>query len=534
VSPRRGGRSITLLASLAAVVVAPRARAGGFEIPDNGPQAVGRGAAFVAKADDGTAIQYNPAGLAHQHGTRLFASGNYYFQSYEFQRSGTFADDPNDPLTPWGGKPYPAVTNSGGPYFAPFLALSSDFSTFDRLVVAAGVFGPPIVENRTFPLGIRGAPASSRYDFIQSRASILYPTFSAAYRVTPWLDLGVSGHLVVASFDQTMVSYVDRGQCKNAEYQPCDSQSTLTANATAVAGTFGAMARPDESLVLGLSVRTPVSLDADGTFSPGAPRASSLTVAPGAATYSTKLPLKAALGLRYVQMDRDFEVWDLEIDGVYEAWGSAQGSGARFRVPRAGQLEDIDALVVHRYKDTFGVRAGGAYNFEAGSGVLSTRLGGYFDSSATDFAYTRLDYDTLAKIAGTIGVGYKIGAFTLDGGYAAVASIPRVVGVGVGDVHPINIGKNGRTVDGADQLLPAVNSGAYRGFTHILSVGVTVALDAFFAEPRKVRFGNRWEPDYAPEDEAAPAPAPKKEPPPNVERGEEPNKKKKAWWEEGE
>ena len=52
------------------------AQAGGFELPDNGAQALGRGATFVAKADDTTAMYYNPAGLARQRGTRLYVGGN--------------------------------------------------------------------------------------------------------------------------------------------------------------------------------------------------------------------------------------------------------------------------------------------------------------------------------------------------------------------------------------------------------------------------------------------------------------------------
>ncbi|HEX4461131.1 MAG TPA: hypothetical protein VIA18_24290, partial [Polyangia bacterium] len=40
--------------------------AGGFELPDNDAEALARGAAFTAKADDGMAIEYNVAGLARQ------------------------------------------------------------------------------------------------------------------------------------------------------------------------------------------------------------------------------------------------------------------------------------------------------------------------------------------------------------------------------------------------------------------------------------------------------------------------------------
>ncbi len=559
-----------MLGTCARVLVLPRsAHAGGFELPDNGAQALGRGAAFVAKADDSTAIYYNPAGLARQRGTRLYAGGNLFLHSFEFQRVGSFPDDPNDTQTPWGQKPFPVVTNSGGPFFAPFLAASTDFASVDRLTVAVGVFGPPVVGNRTFPLGVRGAPASSRYDFVQSRSTIIYPTAAVAYRVLPWLDLGLSAHLVLAKFDQTTVSYADIGDaCKNAEYQPCDSRGTLVANATSFAATFGVMARPIPSVGLGLTLRTPVSLTADGTLTPESPRIAAIQVAPGNATLTTKLPLMIRAGGRYVAMDGDFELYDLELDGTFEAWGSAQGDGPRIQIPTLGSLKNIDSLVVHGYSNTFGIRAGGAYNLEALDGVLTVRAGGYFDSAATSFAYTRLDFDTLTKIAGTLGVGYRHGAFGIDVGYAAVASVPRVVGTGQGDVRPINGAKNGKPNDSKGNLMPAVNEGAYRGFTNILAVGISVTFDELFGAPRPIHYGNTYERGYVgdgektektekpeektekpeektekktekPKDVKEPVekkpeakPEPKPEPKPEKKPEPKPSEKKKEWWED--
>ena len=477
------------------------ARAGGFELPDNGAQAVGRGATFVAKADDTTAMHYNPAGLARQRGTRLYVGGNLFLHSFEFQRAGSFPDDPNDASTPWGGKPYPLVNNSGGPFLAPFLAASTDFASLDRVTVAVGVFGPPSVGNRTFPLGVRGAPASSRYDYVQSRSTIIYPTASAGFRVTPWLDLGLSAHLVLGNFDQTTVSYGDIGDaCKNVEYQPCDSRATLQATATSFAGTLGALLRPSPSFAFGLSVRTPISLEAQGIVTPESPKIAAVTLKPGTATLSTTLPLIVRAGGRYISMDGDFEVYDLELDATFEGWSSAQGDGPRLSIPSLGQFKDINTLVVHGYSNTFSVRAGGAYNFEALDGIFSVRAGSYFDTAATSFAYTRLDFDTLAKIAGTLGLGYKRGAFGLDVGYAAVASIPRVVGTGQGDVRPINGAKNGKPLDGQGNLLPAVNEGAYRGFTHILAASITVTFDELFGAGRTFKYGNPYEKGYVGED----------------------------------
>ena len=565
-------KSVTVAAVLCMASAAGDAFAGGFEIPDNGAQALGRGATFVAKADDGTAIYYNPAGLARQRGTRLYAGGNLFLHSYEFQRAGSFPDDPNDTATPWGGKPYPLVNNSAGPFFAPFIAASTDFATFDRLTVAVGAFGPPVVGNRTFPLAFRNAPASSRYDFIQSRSTIIFPTAAAAYRVTPWLDLGVSAHLVLAKFDQTTVSYADLGQCANVEYQPCDMRGTLAATATSFAATFGALARPSPNVAFGLSVRTPVNLEAQGTFDPQSPKTLPVQIAPGQAFLSTRLPLIMRGGIRYIAMDGDFELYDLELDATYEGWGAAQGDGPRIRIPSLGAFKNIDTLVVHGYTDTFSARVGGAYNIEALDGVLAVRMGAFFDSPATSFAYTRLDFDTLTKIAGTLGLGYKHGALSFDVGYAAVASVPRLVGTDQGDVRPVNSAQGGKPVDNNGDLLPAVNEGAYKGFTHILAVGLTVTFDELFGAARPFHFGNAYEHGYVaagddakaekdkdkdkdkdgdrekdPEKTDEPEPKPKKDlekPPPDevkkpvekkpAPKPERPVEKKKEWWEEAE
>ena len=492
----------SFLAIALALVVSPRvAHAGGFEVADHGAQAMGRGTAFTARADDPTAIHWNPAGLARQRGTRLFLGGNLFLHSFEFRRAGRYPDDSNDPATPWGGRPFPAVQNSGGAFVSPFLALSTDFGSFDRLTFGLGVYGPSSIGNRTFPLGIEGAPAPSRYDFVQSRSTIIFPTLSLGYRLTRWLDVGISGHLAIGNFDQTNITYADLGECKNAEYQPCDSKSTLTASTTSAGATFGAMLRPSESLALGLSVRTPIGFTAKGTVTPEPPRIADVQLEPGEATLYTTLPLVARVGARYVSLDKDFEVYDLELDVNYEQWGSAQKEGPVVDIPSLGTFSNIRTTVLHRYKDTFSIRGGGAYNIDAFDGVVALRAGGWFDTPATDFQYTRLDFDTLAKVAGTLGVGYRTGAFGVDFAYAAIASVPRVVGEGIGEVRPANGAKGGQPLDANDDVLPAVNEGAYRGFTHVFSLSATVTIDSFFGPMRPVRYGNAYEPGVITEGE---------------------------------
>ena len=60
----------------------------GFRNPDQGARATGQGEAFVAQADDASAIYYNPAGLTQVKGTQ-FTSGMYLdFPNVEFHPTG--------------------------------------------------------------------------------------------------------------------------------------------------------------------------------------------------------------------------------------------------------------------------------------------------------------------------------------------------------------------------------------------------------------------------------------------------------------
>jgi long-chain fatty acid transport protein len=537
-SPRRTPLLVCL--ALAASAAPRAARAGGFEIPDNGTEALGRGGAFVAKADDPTAIMYNPAGLAEQRGTRALLDGHVILSSYSFRRYGAYPDNPSDPATPWGGFPYPKVTDQGGPFFAPFLAATTDFGALDWLTVAVGVFGPSGDANRTYPIGVQGGPAASRYDVVQPSSTIILPTLSAAVKPFDWLDVGVSMHLVRGVFSLVSTSFVDLGDgpagpCKNVEYHPCDSLSSLHATATSTAATLGVLVKPSRSLSFGLSARTPITLDATGgqatvLQSPlGQP-----IPPPGNATLHTELPWYWRLGGRYAVLEDDgFEAGDVELDATYETWGTQQSDGPHIHIDHLGPtgpaFDDINIDVAHHYNDTFSIRGGGAYNARLPFGVVVLRAGAYYDKSATadNPGYTRLDFDTLDKFAGTVGVGLKWNGFTFNLGYAEVFELDRTVQPGTGQIRPIDGAQHGAPVDASGNLLPAVNEGQYAGHTQIVSFSVMAVFDEVFGWER----AKSW---TTPRPVAAPSTPPKAddEPPPEPKPKPKPKRKpkKKSDW----
>jgi len=66
------------------VIVTGSAWALGFRNPDQGARATGQGEAFVAQADDASAIYYNPAGLTQQTGTESTSGGYLDFAGSHF------------------------------------------------------------------------------------------------------------------------------------------------------------------------------------------------------------------------------------------------------------------------------------------------------------------------------------------------------------------------------------------------------------------------------------------------------------------
>ena len=72
-------KKILLLTCLLSVVFVANAFANGLSLNSIGPKALGMGGAFVGLADDGTAIYWNPAGLAGQSNSILFAKWRDFF-----------------------------------------------------------------------------------------------------------------------------------------------------------------------------------------------------------------------------------------------------------------------------------------------------------------------------------------------------------------------------------------------------------------------------------------------------------------------
>src|SRR2546422_5039884 len=79
-------RSLATVAGAAVIGVSfsPSAMALGFRDPDQSAAATGQGEAFVAQADDASAVYYNPAGLTQLNGTAVTVGAYWWMPDYRF------------------------------------------------------------------------------------------------------------------------------------------------------------------------------------------------------------------------------------------------------------------------------------------------------------------------------------------------------------------------------------------------------------------------------------------------------------------
>jgi long-subunit fatty acid transport protein len=462
------------------------ARASGLEAPDLGVQALGRGAAFTARADDGMAVLYNVGGFAQQRGTKLTLSTNVAFSDTRFARAGKYLDDARDPATPWGGKNYPVVGSTGGPAIIPSLVVSSDFG-LDRWTFAAAFFTPSPAGGGTFPLGVaNGVPNPARYMALSTAGLVAFPTAAASYRVTDSLDVGLAAHLVVVRVDSYSVSYFDfdPGTCKNAEYQPCDALSRVQTEGSGGAASIGALYRVSDTWHVGLNLRSGFSADTTGTVQANAPKILSASSPPAEIQVSLSMPWIARFGVRHIIKTGKFETADIEVNGTYEAWSSA--SKTRVFIPKLGDFKNVDQSIDNGYTDAGSLRVGGAYNLPALGGIGTLRAGAFYDASAVPVSRIRPGQAALDKLGLTLGAGLEVGAVRLNVAYAAVLS-PEVE-VKNGDIILTNAARQGVSRSADDKPYGAVNNGTYSAQTHIVSFGAEVAFDKLFAkDPPKAK-----------------------------------------------
>jgi long-chain fatty acid transport protein len=264
------------------------ATAGGFRLPDQDAFATARGEAFVATADNASAIFYNPAGIAQLQGQDI--------------RGGIYGIDINDTFH----SPSPPAGNGGSFDNQKNLhAVPQFFYTVSptNLPVA---FGLGIYS----PYGLSSEwPQNTGFRTLGTQASLTYLTVNpvVAFKLLPNFSIG--GGITV--------NYADADLQQGLTPFPNNDSFELKGSGWAVGYNLGLLWKPVEQISFGASFHSATKINLAGhtetTFNGVLPAPIN-----NSASAEFAFPLDAAFGVSY----RPTPKWNLEFDADYTDWST--------------------------------------------------------------------------------------------------------------------------------------------------------------------------------------------------------------------
>jgi long-chain fatty acid transport protein len=360
------------------------ATATGFDLPDQDAFVIGRGMAFVATADNPSAIYYNPAGLTQLKGDTLRAGlyGLYLDPGYKSPTTGLSYDNQNNwhalPQLYYAGRAEKVPLGYGIGFFAPF-GLSSKW------------------------------PQDTGFRTVATEGSLKYFTINpaVAYELLPNLSLGAG---VTFNYAKT-----DLRQGLVWPAQPFD-EFKFEGDGWDVGYNLGLLWKAHEKISLGLSFRSGTRVGMKGNttvqnsvaFPPDSPVLPPLAVTQSAQA-DFPCPLKAIFGISY----RPTPQWNFEFNADYTDWTSLDTITVKQAGPIPGILPQNVPLALN-WEASWYYEFGATHYFDNGWTVSAGYI--YNENSVPNANYTPLVAD-LDRHFLSLGVGHRGERFDFDVAY---------------------------------------------------------------------------------------------------------------------
>jgi len=207
-----------------------RSMAGG---PVHGARAAGMGTAFVALADDPSAILFNPAGIASIRGTRVYGGNSVLTINTDFLDSAGRTEETDFNI-----------------FFPPHFYITTDLGR-DNLAIGFGVYAP-------FGIGGRSWPLNGLTKFTSTRAEV------ATLSINPTVAIKLTPHIMVgAGFDYMKAYSLAEKMLDQGVFGSGDGKLRLVGDGGGIGFNAGAIIRL-KGLSIGLAYRSEIEVDIDG------------------------------------------------------------------------------------------------------------------------------------------------------------------------------------------------------------------------------------------------------------------------------
>lgn len=400
-------KKITLI-SLMIIFAHQTVRASGFSIYEQGARATAMAGAFIARADDPTAVFYNPAGIRTLQGWQI-SLGTTLIQT-EFAFTGPQNIDSRKYTRARKGRFAPSH------FYATYAVnswLSAGFG-FYSLFGLASDWGSP--DNPWV-----GRQLATKTDL-------------KTFYYNPMLAVNWKGVSFGLGLDVVQSSVVME---KSVYFTPRSmfGESRLDGDATGLGFNLGIQARLFNKLRLGATYRSNVDLNfKDGQASFDFPASGNAVIDAEIAQYfpastggSARLKLPAMIGLGVAF---DFtENLNFELDYLLTGWSSYDKLEVTFAEAVAGQKKSTS---LRNYEDSHSIRFGMEYRARP---YLALRAGYLYDRHAVPGAYVEPSLPEGDRHNYTLGFGLNMRSITLDGAWHILLQDDREV---TNSIHNFN------------------------------------------------------------------------------------------------
>lgn len=400
-----------LIAALVGIL-AQNSLANGFGLPDQDAFATARGEAFVATADNASAIYYNPAGITQLTNNNVRGGLNSVYYEPTFQ-------------------PPASQPNNGRTYYS-----SANFAYLPQLFYTYTASGAPL----SFGVGAYAPyggnmswPQDTGFRSVAISGSLKYITINpvVAVKVTPTLSVGGG-----AMFNYGNISLY---QGLNSRVAPTN-YFNFTGNGWSVGFNAGIRWQPDEKISFGATFRSSASLNFQGNtdFQYIGNGYNRPTQRDASANFT--FPLTTVLGVSYRPTPR----WNLEFDANYTGWNSFD----TVTIEQSGPIKrpfNTNVLVNLDWQASWIYEFGATRYFDNGWHVS----GGYVfnENSVPDTYYSPLVAD-LNRNFFSLGAGYRGKHFNFDIAYQLGFAFKRDVTDSKPPVNAISGTSGGQPADG--------------------------------------------------------------------------------------
>lgn len=378
--------------------------ANGFQINEQGAKSLGMGGAFVAQADDPSAVYFNPAGIAFMDGIQLSLGVSPIMPRATFDSDGK--------TTSLTGKGDINTDAEKKTFYIPNFYYTQKMG--GKFAFGVGIFS-------NFGLATEW-PKDWEGRFTTTNAEITTISLNPniAYKISDKLSIG--GGLVFQKMDVTLENNVILSFTAPSTIN-LEGHTTLEADSTAYGWNLGILFKPTENLSLGVSYRSKIKQKLDGT-------ATTTKVTDGSVVdkdnghANLTLPDIAYIGAAWTN-----KTWTFEFDAQWTGWSSYDKLHVKFDTPHLTKNEIIKQK---QWNDVWALRFGTQYKL---NDTVSLRAGIIRDYSPVDDAYLDPLVPSGDRWLYTAGLGLNFGKLTVDLAYNYLDDEDRKYDNSNGDIY---------------------------------------------------------------------------------------------------